>query len=174
MLEKIGATLKTANEALSDARKSWRDDNISEREKWLVEREKVVAAREAELAQTMRTLRQMQSKAWFRRVGFGIGTAALVCIAFFAGSMMAQTPLPSPSGPEADSTPALKSNQPSAVPNVESTIEPATSSFGECVARGDAYFKEIGSWPTLSSTGQDAHSAAVERCGRTISAFGPW
>jgi len=173
MLEKIGANLKTANDALSDARKSWRDDNISEREKRLVEREKVVAAREAELAHTMRTLRQSQSKAWLQRVGFGMGAAALVCIAFVAGSMMAQAPLPTPSGSDAGSTLALKSNQPSEVLAVEPTIEPAISSYGECVAKGDAYFKEIGSWPTLKSTGQDAHSAAIERCGRTINAFGP-
>lgn len=174
MLEKIGATLKTANDALSDARKSWRDDNISERETRLVEQEKILAAREAELAATMRTFRQMQSKAWLRRVGFGVGAAALVCVAFFAGAMMAQAPLPTPSDSEAASALAVTSDEPSEAAAVEPTIEHATSSYGECVAKGDAYFKEIGSWPTLSSTGQNAHSAAVERCGRSINAFGPW
>jgi hypothetical protein len=39
-----------------------------------------------------------------------------------------------------------------------------------CTARGVAYFKEIGSWPTLSS-GADAFNAAYERCQRSVMAF---
>lgn len=39
-----------------------------------------------------------------------------------------------------------------------------------CTDRGIAYFKEIGSWPTLS-TGRDAETVAAERCARTTSAF---
>ena len=44
----------------------------------------------------------------------------------------------------------------------------------ECVANGVAYFKVIGSYPTLSSapdTGRRAEDVARERCNRTITAF---
>ena len=47
-------------------------------------------------------------------------------------------------------------------------------SVEECVANGVAYFKEIGSYPTLSSapdTGRRAEDVARERCNRTITAF---
>ena len=40
----------------------------------------------------------------------------------------------------------------------------------ECVGRGVGYFKEIGSWPTLSD-GQDAFTVATRRCERTVAAF---
>jgi hypothetical protein len=44
----------------------------------------------------------------------------------------------------------------------------------ECAKRGVAYFKEIGSFPTLSSApnaGRDAAEVALERCRRTTTAF---
>ena len=43
-----------------------------------------------------------------------------------------------------------------------------------CTARGVAYFKRIGSYPTLSSLpnrGRAADDVARERCGRTTAAF---
>lgn len=43
-----------------------------------------------------------------------------------------------------------------------------------CFERGVAYFKEIGSYPTLSSTpdtGRRAEEVARERCNRTTTAF---
>ena len=43
-----------------------------------------------------------------------------------------------------------------------------------CVERGVTYFKETGSYPTLSSapnTGRRAEDVARERCNRTITAF---
>lgn len=43
-----------------------------------------------------------------------------------------------------------------------------------CVEKGVAYFKEIGSYPTLSSapdTGRTAEEVARERCNRTTTAF---
>lgn len=43
-----------------------------------------------------------------------------------------------------------------------------------CVSRGIAYFKEIGSYPTLKSapnTGRSAEDVALERCRRTTTAF---
>lgn len=43
-----------------------------------------------------------------------------------------------------------------------------------CVARGVAYYKEIGSYPTLQSapnTGRRAEDVARERCERTTTAF---
>lgn len=44
----------------------------------------------------------------------------------------------------------------------------------ECIARGVAYFKEIGSYPTLTSApnaGRSAEDVASERCNRTATAF---
>jgi len=43
-----------------------------------------------------------------------------------------------------------------------------------CVSRGVAYFKEVGSYPTLKSapnTGRRAEDVARERCNRTTTAF---
>jgi hypothetical protein len=43
-----------------------------------------------------------------------------------------------------------------------------------CAARGVAYFKEIGSYPTLSAApnaGRSAEDVAIERCNRTTTAF---
>lgn len=43
-----------------------------------------------------------------------------------------------------------------------------------CIRRGVAYFKEIGSYPTLSSapnSGRSAEEVARERCNRTTTAF---
>lgn len=43
-----------------------------------------------------------------------------------------------------------------------------------CVERGVEYFKEIGSYPTLSSApneGRNAEDVARERCNRTTTAF---
>lgn len=42
----------------------------------------------------------------------------------------------------------------------------------ECIANGVAYFKEIGSYPTLSD-GRDAEAVAAERCRRAPTAFPP-
>ena len=44
----------------------------------------------------------------------------------------------------------------------------------ECVQRGIAWYKEIGSYPRLTAPpnrGRDAMDVAIERCGRTIGAF---
>ena len=43
-------------------------------------------------------------------------------------------------------------------------------SVEECVRRGEAYFREIGSYPTLSD-GRSAQTVARERCNRTTTAF---
>lgn len=54
----------------------------------------------------------------------------------------------------------------------EQTAE--TDSVAACTERGVAYFKEIGSYPTLSSApnrGRSAREVAAERCGRTLTAF---
>jgi hypothetical protein len=42
----------------------------------------------------------------------------------------------------------------------------------ECAAKGVAYFKEIGAYPKLTTTGEDAEKVAVERCQRSRLAFG--
>jgi TPR repeat protein len=40
-----------------------------------------------------------------------------------------------------------------------------------CTSRGIAYFKAIGSYPTLESTGRSADDVARERCNRTTGAY---
>lgn len=42
-----------------------------------------------------------------------------------------------------------------------------------CIDKGIAYFKEIGSYPKLASTGERAEQVAKDRCERTTTAFGP-
>ncbi|MFW5440564.1 MAG: hypothetical protein ACKE5M_07745 [Methylophilaceae bacterium] len=49
-----------------------------------------------------------------------------------------------------------------------------SAAIESCVSRGVSYFKEIGSYPTLSSTpnaGRSAEAVARERCNRTTTAF---
>jgi hypothetical protein len=49
-----------------------------------------------------------------------------------------------------------------------------SDSVSQCVARGVAYFKEMGSYPTLNSppnVGVPAEDVALERCNRTLTAF---
>lgn len=40
-----------------------------------------------------------------------------------------------------------------------------------CISRGIAYFKEVGAYPTLTTTGENAEVVAKERCNRTKTAF---
>ncbi|MFZ3193227.1 MAG: hypothetical protein WA154_08465 [Moraxellaceae bacterium] len=50
----------------------------------------------------------------------------------------------------------------------------SSDSLSQCAARGVAYFKDIGSYPTLSSApnaGRAAEDVALERCQRTLTAF---
>ncbi|WP_128082151.1 hypothetical protein [Sphingomonas sp. Ant20] len=49
-----------------------------------------------------------------------------------------------------------------------------SDSIAECGKRGVAYFKEIGSYPTLKAApnkGRSAIDVVAERCGRTTTAF---
>ncbi len=57
------------------------------------------------------------------------------------------------------------------LPNPSMADDPAIEA---CVKRGIDYFKEIGSYPTLSSApnkGRKAEEVARERCERTTTAF---
>jgi len=50
-----------------------------------------------------------------------------------------------------------------------------TDEVAACITRGVAYFKEIGSYPTLKSApnkGRSADEVATERCNRSSMAFG--
>jgi len=63
-------------------------------------------------------------------------------------------------------------NQP--VDESEVVVSTEDDSVAACVRRGVAYFKEIGSYPTLSSApnrGRNADDVAIERCNRTTTAF---
>lgn len=57
-----------------------------------------------------------------------------------------------------------------AIEPVERSSSSTTDSVSSCVDRGVAYFREIGSWPTLSD-GRNAREVAAERCSRTTGAF---
>lgn len=46
-----------------------------------------------------------------------------------------------------------------------------TAAYNQCIEKGKAYFKEIGSWPRLSD-GRDAEVVAAQRCSNTHGAFG--
>lgn len=49
-------------------------------------------------------------------------------------------------------------------------VEPTLS---QCIERGVKYYKEIGSYPYLSS-GERAYDSAADKCSNTRRAFGPW
>jgi hypothetical protein len=52
---------------------------------------------------------------------------------------------------------------------------PPATTHAECVQRGIAYFREIGSWPTLMAPpnrGRSAAEVVAERCNRSLMAFG--
>lgn len=58
--------------------------------------------------------------------------------------------------------------------NADTTTADVTDPVADCARRGVAYFKEIGSYPTLSSPpnrGKSAEEVAAERCARTTTAF---
>ena len=41
----------------------------------------------------------------------------------------------------------------------------------KCIDRGIAYFKEVGAYPNLKSTGEKAETVAKKRCNRITTAF---
>lgn len=47
---------------------------------------------------------------------------------------------------------------------------PSSADVEACVKRGEAYFKEVGSYPTLSD-GRNATEVARTRCEKTLTAF---
>jgi hypothetical protein len=61
-----------------------------------------------------------------------------------------------------------------ATTTAHSQSRPPARTHAECVQRGIAYFREIGSWPTLSAPpnrGRSAVEVAEERCRRSLAAF---
>lgn len=48
--------------------------------------------------------------------------------------------------------------------------ESVRTTTADCQAKGEAYFREIESWPKLSN-GRNASEVAAERCARTTGAF---
>lgn len=180
MFEKVGAGLRRANEAMADAQKTWRDEALSSREQGLSDRQALLEKREAELKQRLSDFHRLERRRWAVRVIVVVAIAVVGVGFFFAGGLVASIPvepsiydnipvpppLPSTSSDNDDQSREALSDQLRA-----SEPEPRESSFSECVAKGHAYFREIEAWPTLSS-GEDAHTAAVERCGRTTGAFG--
>lgn len=57
-----------------------------------------------------------------------------------------------------------------AIVGIASSSSNTKSSFSQCIDRGEEYFKNIGSFPMLS-TGEDARATAVKRCNRSNTAF---
>lgn len=177
MFEKISSTLKTANDALADAQKSWRDNDLTEREKRIVEKEADLTRREADLKKRIDALGRDRAKRWLLKVLVAVVMIAVAVGAFYAGGIVALTPS-GPTSLERTSQPrpnAVAVSNPSTVsaPSKEALADQSrVPTFRECVTKGDAYFLEIGAWPNLRTTGQDAHEAVVERCGRSRYAFG--
>lgn len=69
--------------------------------------------------------------------------------------------------------PESETVEPTAAPVAQAATE-AVDTVAACTKRGIAYFKEIGSYPTLSSApnrGRSADEVAAERCNRTLTAF---
>ena len=81
---------------------------------------------------------------------------------------------PAPESPNDAESSVSRPN--SSEPSLSSSDERTGSSdpVTACVERGINYFKEIGSYPTLSSppnSGRPAEEVALERCQRTTTAF---
>lgn len=176
MFEKIGSTLRTANEALADAQKSWRDGDLTERDKRLVGRESALAEREAEFRQRVSAFERTRAKGWIRAAVAVCLAVGVAIFSFFAGAMLARSPS-DPAHSTVVASAAVNAPSESDSPGTQTVSEapPLADervSFRDCVAKGEAYYKEIDAWPTLTSTGQNARSAVIERCGRTTEAFG--
>lgn len=65
-------------------------------------------------------------------------------------------------------------SEPKVVFENTTTVPEVDEAVDACTKRGVAYFKEIGSYPTLSSApnrGRSAEDVALERCIRTTTAF---
>jgi hypothetical protein len=88
---------------------------------------------------------------------FGVNIAASVLLAV-GGAVVAQN------------CEAKGKNSASAPSSSNSQQSPALAPMEACVAKGVAYFKKIGSFPTLSD-GRSATQVAYDRCGRTVKAF---
>ncbi len=53
----------------------------------------------------------------------------------------------------------------------EPSYTASSADIEACISRGIAYFKEVGAYPTLTTTGENAETVAKERCNRTTTAF---
>ena len=70
--------------------------------------------------------------------------------------------------------PAIASASPATPPAKYAAATDRKSELGHCVERGVSYYKEIGSYPTLTAapnTGRDADTVVLERCRRSFRAF---
>lgn len=182
--------LSEANESLATAHKSWRDEKLVEREQRATARERTLDERETEVARQLGVIRAMEARRWRRRVGLLLTAVAAGTVGFLLGGIdsglpeaESGTPLsaavpsdgirPQPTnvGPSADSTADLEQV---ARQEIEQIGEVTSAT---CVRLGIAWFKEIGSYPTLRAApeaGRQADVVAEERCARTRRAFGPW
>ena len=167
-MTKIQDTLKKANDALANAQKSWRDENLTTRQGKIEERERVLAEREASLNLRAAKLQRSELRKWFGRVATIVAMIAVAALSYGIGASV-----PVQAGSSLESVPTVPSASPN-VPAETSSYTPPTprtaGSVSECRRMGEAYFREIGAWPLLSS-GEDAATVAAERCTRMRAAF---
>tara|TARA_Y100000296_G_C5168460_1_gene255998 strand:- start:621 stop:1178 length:558 start_codon:yes stop_codon:yes gene_type:complete len=185
MFRKIGGKLESANARAAEARKAWRDEKLSAREAKANERERENFAREEEVRSQFVEIKRLESRRGRRKfffiLTFCLG-AFMGFISGFAMGLASPNSSPSPSEVDVSTMPIAGDNEIEEVSDLSAEFtsedgDAAPITLSQCVDRGVEYFKEIGSYPTLSShpdAGRPAKDVALERCGRTLTAFGPW
>lgn len=91
VLRILGSKLRTANEAVASAQKSWRDEGLTHREHTVNEREERIAKREAEVASQLQTLRSLERGRSWRKVKYAAIALAAAVPSFIWGNAIGTT-----------------------------------------------------------------------------------
>jgi hypothetical protein len=186
MFDSLRAKLRNTNDALAGAHKAWRDERLDARDLKASERERQLADRESAIAVRLAEIRAIEGRRWRRRLGVAVLVMLTGAICFVVGFALGHSSFASADATQsttlAKSTDAgtraaseqVAVDQGEVATDVESNLREAPS-VGACRQKGIAYFKSIGSYPTLNyppDAGRSADLVAMERCTRSPYAFG--
>lgn len=191
VLDKWRSRLRETNDALAEAHKTWRDERLEQREQRTSEREQALNEREERVVLQLAEMRAIERRQWRRRFGMVLIAALTGLLGFLLGLAVAETSAAPSTSAQSIAPPASSDKQSKDTEQVAGTsavggaarnateVQESTTaeppSLGACRQRGIAYFKEIGSYPTLNSppeAGRSADVVAMERCTRSPYAFG--
>lgn len=139
-----------------------KEEKLDNKEKLLSEQEQALQKLASNLAKKEKELLKKQRKPLY------VFLACLFSVGFFFSYLLQNYEFIKRIAPEVPLESSIKQNA------NDMPSERVDSAVESCISRGVLYFKEIGSYPTLTSapsTGRRAESVAKERCERTVTAF---